>query len=91
MLTDRQVEAYIEKNILAQQNIRRLANGSIDYTFYDTHARVHRSAAFRTACRSISALFRRAIGVLISAHLERQEATHYYGRTPRAAASASGE
>lgn len=45
------------------QNIRRLANGSIDYTFYDACARHHRGAAFRNAGRALSTLFRYLVGL----------------------------
>ena len=61
MLIDPKVETYVEENILPQQNIRRLANGSIDYTFYDKRARTHRGVAFRAANRSVAAFLLRLV------------------------------
>jgi len=64
MLTDRPVDAYIEENILPQQHTRRLANGSIDYTFYDRRARSHRGSAFRAGLRSLAGAVRRLIAAV---------------------------
>jgi alcohol dehydrogenase class IV len=44
---------------LPQQNIRCLANGSIDYTFYDKRARSDRGAAISGAGRSVKAVVQR--------------------------------
>ena len=57
MLIDNHVETHVEENILPQHKIRRIANGSIDYTFYDKRARANRGVAFRSGGRSVKALF----------------------------------
>lgn len=62
MLIDQHVKAYVETNLLPQQSIRRLANGSIDYTYYDGKARVCRSKAFRGAGQSVRTLMHRLFG-----------------------------
>jgi hypothetical protein len=69
MLTDRHVDAYIE------DNIRCHANGSIDYGFYDQRAREGRGIAFRSACRSVTALVRRLTALFAGSRTERQPLT----------------
>ncbi len=64
MLINNNVNTQFEDTILAQQNIRRHANGSIDYSFYDQRARTDRGVAFRAACRSVPVLVRRLIDLL---------------------------
>lgn len=73
MLIDQHVETNVEENNLPQQNIHRLANGSIDYTFYDTRARSHRGVAFRAAGRSVTAFVQRMIGLLVHTRPEPQQ------------------
>lgn len=73
MLIDPKVETYVEENILPQQNIRRLANGSIDYTFYDKRARTHRGVAFRTASRLVAAFLLRSVSLLVRSRPDRQK------------------
>ena len=73
MLIDHQAETYVEENILPRQSIRRLANGSIDYTFYDKRARTHRGVAFRKSTRSVTGLFRRIMGILVRTPSEPQK------------------
>ena len=72
MLTDPYVETYVEENIPPLQNVRRLANGSIDYIFYDKRARNDRGAAFRTAGRTVKAFGLRLFDVFVSGRAERQ-------------------
>ena len=72
MLIDHYVETYVEENIPRLQNVRRLANGSIDYTFYDMRARNDRGAAFRTAGRTVMAFGLRLFDVFVSGRAERQ-------------------
>ena len=72
MLIDHQVETPAEENILPQQSIRRLANGSIDYTFYDKRARTHRGVAFRTAIRLVTAFVVRIFNLMAPTRPEYQ-------------------
>jgi hypothetical protein len=72
MLTNRHVDAYIEEKIPPQQNIRRLANGSIDYTFYDRRAREDRGIAVRAAFHSLITLGRRLADLLPGGRAPRQ-------------------
>jgi len=53
MLTHQHADANVE------ENIRRHANGSIDYGFYDQRARECRGVAFRSAWRPVAALVKR--------------------------------
>lgn len=53
MLTDHNVDTY------AEDTIRRHANGSIDYRFYDQRAREGRGIAFRGALKSLACLIAR--------------------------------
>jgi hypothetical protein len=72
MLIDHHVDTYIEQDIFPQQNIRRLANGSIDYSFYDQRARTNRGVTFRAASRSVTTLFRRMFDLLTGRRAARQ-------------------
>jgi hypothetical protein len=56
MLIDHNVHTHIEEKILPQCDIRRLANGSIDYTFYDQRAREGRGVAFRAFLKALARL-----------------------------------
>lgn len=47
MHINRHVSRYIEDNVPEPQSIRRLADGSIDFKFYDDTARICRSQEFR--------------------------------------------
>ena len=59
MLIDHHIDRYIEANILPQQKVRRLANGSIDYIFYDKRARTFRSTVLRDVGRAVLTRTRR--------------------------------
>ena len=56
------LNSTIDEMIAPETTVRRLANGAIDYTFYDARARCHRASAFRTAARLVVRLVRRACG-----------------------------
>jgi hypothetical protein len=58
------VQSYIEKHLLEPNSIRRLANGSIDYTYYDGEARTCRSNSTRRTGSVIAGILRRAVGLL---------------------------
>ena len=73
MLIDPKAETYVEENVLPQQNIHRLANGSIDYAFYDKRARTHRGVAFRSVSRSVTAFVLRLVSLIARSHPERQQ------------------
>lgn len=64
MHIDAHVQAYIEKYLLEPHSIRRLANGSIDYTYYDGEARTCRSNSVRRTGSVVAGIFRRAVGLL---------------------------
>lgn len=83
MLTNRHVDAYIEEKILPQQNIRRLANGSIDYTFYDRRAREGRGITVRAAFRSLSELGQHLAGLLLGGRAARQQRTEKTQAQPK--------
>lgn len=53
MLTDPHVDAYVEQRIVPQIQVRRLANGSRDYTLYDRRARTYRALAVSAALRAL--------------------------------------
>ena len=72
MLIETHVETRIEDKTLPQQNIRRLANGSIDYSFYDQCARANRGVAFRAAIGSLKAHVRRLIDLMAGSRPARQ-------------------
>jgi hypothetical protein len=77
MLIDQHVETHLEENILPKQYIRHLANGSIDYSFYDQRARTTRGVAFRSAGRLVTTLFRRLLELPTGRRAARQpKATH---------------
>jgi len=61
MLSNDHVETYVAANILPQTQIRRLANGSIDYTFYDRRAHFQRSL---DVCRLAQAVKTAALRVI---------------------------
>lgn len=69
MLIDNHVETYIEENILPQQHVRRLANGSIDFTFYNRRVCSDRGVALRAAGRSVSAFIQRLVALLTYSRL----------------------
>jgi hypothetical protein len=72
MMTHRHVDAYIEEKVLPQQHIRRLANGSIDYTFYDHRAREGRGVAVRVGFCLLAALVRNLAGLMFVGRAARQ-------------------
>jgi len=83
MLIDRQVDTYIEEKILPQQHIRRLANGSIDYKFYDQRAREGRGIAARAGYRSLAALIRHLASLKFNGRAARQAKTEQTQDQPR--------
>jgi len=83
MLIDHHIETYIEENILPQQHIRHLANGSIDYTFYDCRAREARGITVRAAFRSLLEPGRRLVGLLLGGRAARQLQTEQTKAQPR--------
>jgi hypothetical protein len=75
MQTDRHVEAHIEEKVLPQQHICRLANGSIDYTFYDRRAREGRGVAVRAGFCSLAGLLQYLAGLMFDGRAARQRKT----------------
>jgi hypothetical protein len=72
MLIDHHVDNTIEQELSPHQNIRRLSDGSIDYSFYDQRARTTRGVAFRSAGRLVTTLFRRLLDLLTGHRAARQ-------------------
>jgi hypothetical protein len=63
MRTERHVDAHIDKHILPLHGERRLADGSIDYRFYDRRTRALRAGALQIAGRAIVEALRRPFGI----------------------------
>lgn len=87
MLIDHHTKAYIETNLLPQQSIRRLANGSIDYTLYDGVARTCRSEKILRTGPAIARVARRIAAFLANIHSRPPVVSKTMGKQPHAIAS----
>ena len=58
MLIDLKLSSWINGHIVCQDSVRRLADGSIDYRFYDQRARRLRARAFARPLAAVAKGFR---------------------------------
>lgn len=68
MLIDPKLSSWVDEHIVCQEQVRRFADGSIDYAYYDRRARRLRAPGFAWPLAAASTGFRaitKAIGAVL--------------------------